>query len=535
MKSLAIISILFFGGTILSGQVTTRELTGRVSFISSENVYARFNTTDGINKGDTLYVIIAGVQKPALIVEELSSVSCVCKTFGSVRVSVDQIVIAVFVPTVPVVQAELKLAGDTAVNAARPADADISELSGDKESSGRILRGSIGINSYSDFSSGSTSPTRFRYTMNIVSENQSDTGLVVKAWISFRHKAGNPENIPSGLSESLKVYTLSASYGFSPSSKITAGRLVSTSITNIGAVDGVAYERNAGHFALGALAGSRPDGVDYGLNPRLFSYGGFVAYGIKTPAVSSGTSLAFMEQMNGGVTDRRFIYFQHSNTIFKNLYLFSSFELDIYTAAAITNFDRPALTSAYFAARYRLSRAITLNGSYDARRNVVYYETYRTTTDSLLNYGLRQGLRMGSTLRISQKMTLGLNTGYRFMESDPRPALNASAYFNYDQLPIAGISGSLSASWLRTGYMAGYFAGVSFTRDFQKGDLNTGIGYRFVDYLIEEPNIRIIQHTGEVSLSYRLPYRIYLSAYYEPMIDAGKTYHRVYMQIRKRF
>ena len=42
----------------------------------------------------------------------------------------------------------------------------------------------------------------------------------------------------------------------------------------------------------------------------------------------SQTTLGFVEQQNAGETDRRFAYFQHNSTIFKNLNLllvFSSF------------------------------------------------------------------------------------------------------------------------------------------------------------------------------------------------------------------
>jgi hypothetical protein len=536
MKKLFAILILVLTGTSLPGQDNTHERAGRVSFISSQNVYVKFITTQGITQGDTLFQLSGQTRIPALVVDNLSSVSCVCTPLKGIDVIVDQIIIARLQPTDTVTDPEQQPAREFAVAANELQVTDTTGSSLERGSPRRLLRGSVSVNSWSDFPvSGGNFSNRFRYSLNLATTNQSDTGLSAQAWITFRHKPGSGEEVRQNFSGSLKVYSLSLTYGFNPYSGLTAGRMLNPAITNIGAVDGLMYERRVSRFTFGAVAGTRPDGSDYGFNPRLFSYGGYVAYRNKTSDSYSGTSLAFMQQMNGASTDRRFVYFQHSNTILRNLYLFNSFELDLYRPASETNSRRPALTSAYLSVRYRISTALTLTGSYDARRNVIYYETFRSTTDSLLNYGLRQGLRLGATWRLSEKMTAGLNTGYRFLASDNRPSVNVNGYFNYNQMPITGMSGSLNGTWISTGYMNGYLAGATLYKDFLDGAINTSFGYRFVHYNLVDSNIKINQHSGEIGLSGQLSKNLSLSAYYEPMIDMSNSYHRVYLQIRKRF
>ncbi len=81
---------------------------------------------------------------------------------------------------------------------------------------------------------------------------------------------------------------------------------------------------------LGVLAGTRPDYNDYGFNKNLLQYGGYLAFDTKKDDIFTQSSLAFMEQMNNMKTDRRFLYFQHSSSLLKNLYFFSTFEVDLY-------------------------------------------------------------------------------------------------------------------------------------------------------------------------------------------------------------
>ena len=53
--------------------------SGIITYISSTQVYVSFNSTDGINEDDTLYVKNNEIYVPAIIVDKLSGSSCTGK------------------------------------------------------------------------------------------------------------------------------------------------------------------------------------------------------------------------------------------------------------------------------------------------------------------------------------------------------------------------------------------------------------------------------------------------------------------------
>ena len=62
----------------ISAQDESKIINGKVSFITSKNIYVKFINTDDINIGDTLNLQKNGIATPCLIVQKKSSTSCVC-------------------------------------------------------------------------------------------------------------------------------------------------------------------------------------------------------------------------------------------------------------------------------------------------------------------------------------------------------------------------------------------------------------------------------------------------------------------------
>jgi len=294
-------------------------------------------------------------------------------------------------------------------------------------------------------------------------------------------------------------------------------------------------EFSPGKFSFGAVAGFRPDYTDYGFNSQLFQYGGYAAYDTRKGAKSTETSFAFMQQMNGSNTDRRFIYFQHSNTVIKNIYLFGSVEADLYK---LVN-DKPAstfdLTGLYFSMRYRAGSKFSISGSYDARKNVMYYETYRTFVDRIVETEMRQGFRLQASYRITKDLLFGISPGYRFIKSDPHPSTNVYGYLTYNQIPGINMTATLSGTYLQSAFMNGVIAGASLYRDLLEGKVQAGAGYRYVGYKLSENSLDIRQNIAEVSLSVQLLRKLFLSVNYEGTFENSDMYNRIYAQVRIRF
>jgi hypothetical protein len=330
-------------------------------------------------------------------------------------------------------------------------------------------------------------------------------------------------------------------YDLNKTTQISVGRRINSNISSIGAMDGLQVEKTFNKFSVGAVVGYRPSFTDYGFDRKLFQYGGYLAFSSITPKNYVESSIAFMEQMNNGKTDRRFLYFQHSNSLIKNIYFFSTFEVDLFSlktdTVSHTNLSQNTfnLTGLYLSLRYRMTKNFTLTGSYDSRKNVVYYETYKTFIDRILESEMRQSFRLQADYRISNKITFGLQSGYRFLKSDPRPSKNLYGYLNYYQIPGLNITATLSGTYLESSYLNSKILGASFSRDFFKGKFYTELGYRYVDYNYTESLLKTTQNIGSLNLSWQLAKKLSFSFYYEGTFEKQDMYNRFYLQLRKRF
>jgi hypothetical protein len=531
--------VIVFSGE-LNGQAVTDNLPGKVSFVSSQNIYVKFKSTVGISAGDTLYISSNSDLIPVLRVNSLSSVSCVCTAISAVNLSIDRLIIArkkisEAKPEEKVIENVLKetpLQKDSVASAKEQSYPDKPK---------QIIKGSISAYSYSDFSNTpATNSTRFRYTFSLDARNIGNSKFSVESYISFRHKLGEWEEVKSNVFNALKIYNLAVRYDLNKTTQISLGRKINPRISSIGAMDGLQVEKSINKFALGAVVGTRPDFEDYSFDINLLQYGAYVAFNSKTANTYSESSLAFMQQMNNGKTDRRFLYFQHSNSLIKNIYFFSTFEVDLYKLNSDTlNNNLPQntfdLTGLYLSLRYKMTKNFDITGSYDARKNVMYYETYKTFIDRLLEAEMRQSFRLSVNYRITRDLIFGLQSGYRYLKTDPHPSKNVYGYLTYSQVPGLNISLTLSGTYLESSYMDGKIFGANISRDLFQGKFQTSLGYRYVDYRFPETLLNVIQNVGEMSISMQFLKKMSLSMYYEGTFEQHDKYNRLYLQIRKRF
>jgi hypothetical protein len=524
----------------VNSQTLNQSLSGKVSFISPQNVYVRFKTTDGISQGDTLFILSNKMLMPVMVVNNLSSTSCVCTLLNSKSVTVTQDIMAKAkvkppksenrstektVPEKIIKEAPvLPVAQDTLKKLPKPSDLK------------QKINGSISVFSYMNFSNTlAKNSTQLRYNYTLDARNIGGSKFSVENYITFRHKLGGWSLVKSDIFNALKVYTLAVRYQPDKNTMITLGRTINYKISNIGAIDGLQVEKTWNKISLGVLAGTRPDYTDYGFNSKLLQYGGYLAFDTKNEESFSQTSLAFMEQMNNMKTDRRFLYFQHINSLLKNVYLFSTFEIDLYKVRLFVPQNTFDLTSLYLSLRYRISRNFSLTASYDQRKNVLFYETYKSLLDSVYQNEMRQSLRLQANYRITQNLTLGLESGYRFAKSDPHPSRNLYGYLSYVQVPGLRVSITLTGTYLESAFMNGKVLGADISKDFLTGKLQTSIGYRREDYSLTESQQKILQNIGEMSVYYQITRKLSFSVNYEGTFEKHDKYNRVYLQIRKRF
>ena len=247
------------------------------------------------------------------------------------------------------------------------------------------------------------------------------------------------------------------------------------------------------------------------------------------------STLAFVEQKNNWLTDRRFAYFQHSNSLAKNLYFFGTAELELFQNINGIQQSSLKLTNLYLMLRYRAFKKLSFTVSYSARQNLIYYETYKDIVERLIDEATLQGYKFQVNYRPFKYMSVGFRAGYRYRKDDPRPTKNINAYLSYSRVPLIKASATLSATLLETAYLSGGIYSLHFSRDIIPRKLFGGAGYRFVNYQYSYIESSLNQHVGDINITWKIVKKISLSLAYEGVFENANNYNRIYLRLSTRF
>ena len=538
MRQLTAVFLLLFAGINLKGQTAGEARQGEVSYITTQHVYVKFQSTAGIAAGDTLFSLQNGERRPVLIVKDLSSISCVCSAILGVKISAADKIIARPKTELPVKQEKAEVSTVTPIVVVAVDTITQKEKPVERKQN---VGGRISVSSYSNFSSVADFSQRMRYVFSLNANNISDSKLSAETYISFSHKINEWDVVKEDVFNGLKIYSLSLSYAINPENNISAGRKINTRLSNVGAIDGVQYETRIRAFTAGAFAGTRPDYENYSFNASLLQYGAYVSHDHKSAKGDMQTSLAFVQQMNSGNIDRRFVYLQHSNALLPRLYFFGSAEADLYskvlntTDSSYTKDNSPSLSNVYVSLRYKVIKQLSLSFSYSARQNIIYYETYKNIIEQLLEMAGTQGYMFQANYHPGKNISVGANAGYRFSKQDPRPTKNLYSYVTYSNVPWLHASATLSATLLETSYTNGQIYSLGLSRDLVPGKVYGGLSYRFVNYKFVSNEEPLTQHMGEVNLTWRVMKKLLCSLNYEGTFETQRNYNRVYINLTQRF
>jgi hypothetical protein len=537
IKAIFLMLAIMTGAVEVYAQRNQVEISGRISYITGQNIYVKFESTNGIEDGDTLFIRKNESLVPALKVQNHSSISCLCEPFTGNNLALSDTVIA------KIRVSRREAAVYTTPREDQP-EQDLNEQVissmekvGIKQKQAKSVTGRLSLSSYSNFSNNSVVDDlhRFRYTLSMDASKIADSKISAETYISFTHKANQWDVVQENLNNALKIYSLAIQYDIDKTASIWAGRKINPNIANVGAVDGVQFEKRFNKFFFGAVGGTRPDYADYGLNFNLLEYGAYLGQKAKLENGYAQTSLAFFEMRNNGAIDRRFLYFQHSNSAAKNLNVFSSFELDLYKLEEGEPKTTVDLISLYISLRYKFSRKFSIFGSYDNRKNVIYYETFRSYVDEVIQRASRQGFRVRINYRPLKYISLGLNGGTRFREEDPRPTNTFRGYITHSRIPAINASLTLSANLMQTSYLDGQVYGARLSKDLIAGKLFSMLNYRYVNYTYVNTESTLKQNIAEIDLSYYITKKLFLSLNFESTFQEKENYNRIYFNLRKKF
>jgi hypothetical protein len=374
-----------------------------------------------------------------------------------------------------------------------------------------------------------------RYTFALTADHISDSKFSTDTYITFTHRINYWSDVKSNIFNALKIYSLAINYDWTDKTHVIFGRKINPRIASVGAIDGLQAETKTGNFTLGAVLGSNPDYTYYSFNPKLFEYGAYLSYDYKNKNGILVNSFAFLQQYNKGKTDRRFVYFQQDNSLAKNLNLFISCELDLYALKNGLPTNVISLTSLYLSLQYRFSRQLSVFVSYDARKNIIYYETFKSILDQMLQDATRQGYQFRINYRPTNLIASGVSGGYNSEQNDPHPMLNANGYVSFSKVPWINASVNLSTNWLKSSYVDGMIYGIRVDRDIIPSKLSGGVSFRLVDYKYLSTSTKSLQKMPAIDLMWQITRKIYFSVNYDGMFDKSNNYNSIYISLVKRF
>jgi len=537
--STLLFTVFILIGTTLKGHNNIDSKEGSISFLTSQNVYVKFQSTEFINVGDTLYLSKDSTLFPVLKVTILSSISCVCTPISSLPLLIgDKIYTSKINQQAPNNKEAVIL--PVQMDSIPSVDSVSVKKNIEKPLKQRI-GGRFSLSAYSNISNKSDNTYRMRYTLSLNVQNINNSKFSSETYISFAHKLDEWSEIQNNIYNGLKIYSLALNYAFNKENSLWIGRKINASISNIGAIDGAQYETNFKWFNAGVFAGSRPDYLDYSFNASLLQFGGYLGHNYSTKKGTMQSSVAFVEQMNSGNTDRRFAYFQHSNSLLSNLYLFGSVEFDLFNKvlntqdSSLVQDNKPNLSNLYLSVRYRILKQLSLSASYSNRENIVYYETYKSIIEQLLDVTKMQGYTFQINYSPIHTLSLGANAGYRFSKNDPKPSKNLYSYVTYNKVPWVNASATISATFLHTSYLYGKIYSLGLTRDLVPGKLFGGLNYRFVDYDFVSNETPLVQNMAEMNITWRIMKKLSCSVNCEGTFEKGANFESIYLNITQRF
>lgn len=517
-------------------QTNIEKIAGRVTFISIQKIYVGFESTIGINIGDTLFTEVNKKLLPVIRVVQTSSKSVSGEYISDIKLAMNQAVIAFVKKEVEVSEKIL------------PDSSSIDSLNATKmrfstqilKSEKRITtqsRGRFSLQSYTGLNNefSNYSFQRWRYSFSYYSDALMDKKLIFNNYMTYSYKNSDPDKFRLSSNKHLRIYDLSFKYLINEKSSVTVGRFIDNAVSNIGAVDGALYKHKFSFFEGGIIAGRRPIWDNNSTTNILPQFGFFLSRNDSMNGSFTSNSFALFQQMYKTSIDRRFVYFQHFNDFIPLTQINFSSEVDFFSMNKGIRKSELSLTSFYFSARISVSKMLTFNASYDARKNIVYLESYKSFIDSLYENEIRQGLRLGTTVRPVRDVYVGLNFGHRFMGGDTKSSSNYNGYVTWSQVPYFLGSASLNFSRLLNSFSSGNIISARFSKPFFDGRLTTSIYASNTAWTLSTNNISISQNLFGFDITQQLFGKSFLSLNAEMINSERNINYRFFVEINTRF
>ncbi|MFA6981104.1 MAG: hypothetical protein WC209_17395 [Ignavibacteriaceae bacterium] len=526
-----IILLLIVCSTVLFAQ-NEQKIVGTVTYISSQNFYARFENTNSISVGDTIYLSETGTQVG--IIKYLSSQSAACSYLSTTGIDINAQVYILL---------DKKDVDNQTTN--RNTDVNDPSLWNDLNSVKTMnaaaennfdLSGRVSVRSFTNYTTTTTHAQNqyWRYGLSLRSNQVYVKNLEFQSSATYGYRSDNWKNSGS-VWNNLKVYDFFFSYKPAESFNIQAGRIRNQNLYSLSAFDGVLFDYSFSKFTIGTFVGSHPDWQNMGVNIKLMQYGAFLSREDSLGKLQMSNNLSFANQTNSGKTDRRFLYFLHRTRLTNFSFALSS-EFDLYEVAMHSAKSVFKPTSIYVSTVYRFDKKLSFDLSYDARKIIYYFESFKSTIDSILDSRMRQGVRLGAYYQWSRTLSVGLNGGFAKQNDDVHPSFNGGTSVSFSELTKLNFIVIADFTYLQSNYLNGFSYGVKVNKNFLTNYLNAGVGFRRVDYLFaRNTSDGIGQNIVDADLRWMMFKSLYFNIVYEFVSEKRITSNRIFVGISQSF
>lgn len=527
-----ILTFVFFSNSTF-GQSSNSWIEGNITFVTGKYVYVKFDKTNDIKIGDSLFISVFKNSQPALVVSKKSSISILCEPIVESKFDIGQIVYYKLKSINKVEDIENSVDDELIINN------KISIINKNDSISKNVkkqkISGRTSVGSYSnlpDYNSDAGNH-RMRYIISFKGANIKQTNLYFDTYVSYNQTFESDFKLIDRPNDKFKFYRFSGGYA-SESIDVSFGRQIKNKISALGSFDGLYFQKKIkNNLYTGVIAGTRPDYEDYGLNLNLFQYGAFINYYPDYKISSTNGTFAFFEQQNEGNVDRRFLYFQIASTLSKFIRFFAASEVDLFQIKDGITSSKPKLTSIYGNIRFNISKKINASIGVDSRKNRIYFETYKDFLETLLERETRQGLRFRLRYSPIKKLSLSATTNFRYTGDE----LSSSYYnlmINYRSLPFLKMPVSISVSNITTNYIKSETISLRFSKKVNKR-INVRVSYKYYQYYYNASDSNNKQNRIGLNVDLNLKSRIYFNIYFEKTIQKERNFSHLNLRLSKRF
>jgi hypothetical protein len=524
--------LCFIAAAQLSAQRLEKRV-GEIKYVSQETYYINLGTQHGVSAGDSVMVkrnvSIVGM----LLVEHVSRLSSACRLLsqkqplkigdrveGSILVKDEKL------PTEPqpVVQPAPRTAPLTSPQ----------KKSARSQRTHNRLSGSAGIQTvWSDDRSSSNIDYRQVGLRTNLSVKQL-FGMPLELRLRWRSRMHDRERIISTTIDDQNwqhnVYELGLKYENPVSGlEFGAGRILSPHVRGLGYIDGGFFSMKlAAPWRVGIAGGTEPNLRNSGFQTEDRKFGVFVNFErgeFRAQRVSS--TVAFSGSYHNGTSSREFVYLQNSFWWGSKFSLYQTVEADLNRGWKRANGESAIqFSNLYFSGQATPTEILSLNFSFDARKNIRIFET-RSIPDSLFDETLRKGLHSGFSLRLPQRIRFSGNFGIRLREGNFKNTTSASAALNVRQPFRTWVTVNMRIAYFSTQFTKGYRPDVNLRVPVLRNlSFDVGAG----SYIYQTGALTTRSHWLDLQANTYLSRRIYANFGYRSYFDNRLKSRRFFVE-----